>query len=523
MRKLTILALVAMLAIAGSAFGRLSTVQPNATFSNGNNPTTTNNDDSCEITVAPAATLLLPVFDVNITAAAGASDTTLFTITNVSAAPQIAHITVWTDWSFPVLDFNVFLTGYDVQSINLFDVIARGQVAPGGPGTSSTNLSISPQAPVQSVAGAIPGDNDSNPNIPAANVGPGGACSGSNLPGTLPPELVAAVQTALTTGLYNIAGTTVGCGTTRIGGTHTNARGYVTIDVANNCSINLPNNPAYFATEILFDNVLIGDYQQVNGDTTVGNFAQGNPMVHIRAIPEGGPAGSNPGTNLPYTFYDRYTTPGVLSRRFDRRVPLPSTFAARWIEGGTGSFNTNYKIWREGVTVGTATSSCSGAASNSAMPIAQVIRFDEREDSFALTGNVICSPICGPDVPRLPEASITSTANTSLYPSHAASTDISGWMYLNLNNQPPLNLNYTSPAGYVPTRASQNWVIVSMFAQGRYSVDFDAAHLGNGCSAAAVAPTPEVGPAGGIFVCPPFTVCVNPPGTFAYDGTNVTP
>src|ERR1044071_8770927 len=141
MRKLTILALVAMLAIAGSAFGAgRMTLQPNATFTNGNNPTTTNNDDSCEITVAPAATLLLPVFDVNITAAAGASDTTLFTITNVSAAPQIAHVTLWTDWSFPVLDFNIFLTGYDVQSINLFDVIARGQVAPGGPGTASTTF-----------------------------------------------------------------------------------------------------------------------------------------------------------------------------------------------------------------------------------------------------------------------------------------------------------------------------------------------------------------------------------------------
>ena len=505
-----------MLAIAGSAFGKLTSVTPNATFSNGNNPTTTNNDDSCEITVAPAATLLLPVFDVNITAAAGASDTTLFTITNVSAAPQIAHVTLWTDWSFPVLDFNIFLTGYDVQSINLFDVIARGQVAPGGPGTSSTSLSISPMAPVQSVAGAAPADNDTNPNILPAAIS--STCAGTNLPGTLPAELVAAVQTSLTTGLYNIAGTAIGCGTTRIGGTHTNARGYVTIDVANNCSQNLPNNPTYIQTELLFDNVLIGDYQQVNGDTTVGNFAQGNPMVHIRAIPEGGPAGTNPGTNLPYTFYDRYTTT-LPSRRWDRRVPLPSTFAARWIEGGTGSFNTNYKIWREGVTFGQA--ACSAYAANSALPIAQIIRFDEREDSFALTGGIICSPVCGPSPLTLPEASITSTATANLYPAHAASTDISGWMYLNLNNQPPTVAGYSS-AAQLP-RASQNWVIVSMFAQGRYSVDFDAAHLGNGCSAPAPNPTPEVGPAGGIFVCPPTLVCVAPPGTFAYDGTNVTP
>lgn len=31
-------------------------------------------------------------------------------------------------------------------------------------------------------------------------------------------------------------------------------------------------------------------------------------------------------TDLPFTFYDR--------RKMDRRVPLPLTFAVRWIEGG---------------------------------------------------------------------------------------------------------------------------------------------------------------------------------------------
>src|SRR5215212_2039415 len=261
MRKLMILALVAMLAIAGSAFGAGNRfeLQPNATFSNGLNPTTTNNDDSCDTTNMPAATLLLPFFDVNITAPAGSSDTTLFTITNVSSSPQIAHVTVWTDWSFPVLDFNIFLTGYDVQAINLYDVIFRGQVAPGGPGTSSTNFGISPNVAETGVGfaatlGSTPDPNNANPNFSGA-----GNCSGTQLPGQLSAELTAAVQTALTTGLYNVAGSNpaVGCGTTRIGGAHTNARGYVTVDVANNCSISLPTQPSYFTTEILFDNVLI--------------------------------------------------------------------------------------------------------------------------------------------------------------------------------------------------------------------------------------------------------------------------
>ena len=62
--------------------------------------------------------------------------------------------------------------------------------------------------------------------------------------------------------------------------------------------------------------------------------ASGNPMVHIRAVPEGGPAHSNPGTNLPFTFYDRFNLGGDTlgagvpytsgaNRLIDRRQPLP--------------------------------------------------------------------------------------------------------------------------------------------------------------------------------------------------------
>ncbi|HSP17388.1 MAG TPA: hypothetical protein VLV78_21775, partial [Thermoanaerobaculia bacterium] len=135
MKKLSVLALVALF-VTGSAFAGLTTA-PNATFSAGGlttggitagaGPSTTNNDDSCDIGVAPAATLLLPYFEVDL-GTAGTGRTTVFSITNVSPYAQIAHVTLWTDWSFPVLDFNIFLTGYDVQPINLYDVIARGLI-----------------------------------------------------------------------------------------------------------------------------------------------------------------------------------------------------------------------------------------------------------------------------------------------------------------------------------------------------------------------------------------------------------
>ena len=66
----------------------------------------TRNDDSCDIAQLPAATLLLPYFEVDIAAPRTSALTTLVTITNTSRDPQIAHITLWTDLGMPVLDWN---------------------------------------------------------------------------------------------------------------------------------------------------------------------------------------------------------------------------------------------------------------------------------------------------------------------------------------------------------------------------------------------------------------------------------
>src|SRR5437763_3718202 len=173
MKKFLVLAMAATLLMAGSAFAvqrNLSansfSVHPDLTFATGQ-PATTNNADSCDIGVTPAATLLLPYFEVDTAAAQGAGATTLFTITNTSRYPQIAHVTVWTDWSFPVLDFNIFLTGYDVQGINLFDVIVRGVIVPATGAAPGTSISTVPGSPQNGFTGtgAIPFNNTSNPNF----------------------------------------------------------------------------------------------------------------------------------------------------------------------------------------------------------------------------------------------------------------------------------------------------------------------------------------------------------------------
>ena len=74
---------------------------------------TRNNDDSCDIGVVPAATLLLPYFEVDLDNPNG--EQTIFTITNVTNVDRIARVTLWTDYVYPVVTFNVQLTGYGVH------------------------------------------------------------------------------------------------------------------------------------------------------------------------------------------------------------------------------------------------------------------------------------------------------------------------------------------------------------------------------------------------------------------------
>ena len=72
----------------------------------------------------PGATLLLPYFEVKLNDPNGV--TTLLSINNAAATAALAHVVVWSDLSVPVLGFNVYLTGYDVLTINLRDVLVGG-------------------------------------------------------------------------------------------------------------------------------------------------------------------------------------------------------------------------------------------------------------------------------------------------------------------------------------------------------------------------------------------------------------
>jgi hypothetical protein len=428
-----------------------------ATFTSGR-PTSTDNDDTCDIALLPAATLLLPWFEVDLTSRAG--DQTLFTITNVGNAEQVARVTLWTDRGFPVITFNVYLTGYDVQSINLYDVVGLGQIAP----TRGTGFED---------AGSPEGD-FSIDNFRVAR----DTCR--NLPMQLHSSLITRMQQAFTKGTTPAIGAIAACND--IGGVHTNAVGYATIDVVNTCAATQPTDSGYFTREIMFENVLTGDYQQVNSSQ---NFAQGSPMVHIRAIPETDQVGptlvpQDP-TNLPNTFYGRFQSasePGA-----DARQPLPATFAAHWIHGGDGEFGTDFKIWRD-VATGPA-AACDTYKQNGEIGVTEIVRFDEEENLTVLPDSICCFL---PYDTKLPAASRVSVRDNDFFPAKFAN-ESAGWMYLNLDD---------------PQRAgaSQAWVVSSMRAEGRFSVDADVVALGNGCTPALVgqsevnaAPSYPIGPA----------------------------
>ena len=454
---------LALLAVAAQA----------AVFKTGG-PSTTNNDDTCDIAFMPAATLLLPYFEVDLADRNG--QTTVFTVTNVVDDPQVARVTLWTEYAYPVMTFNIFLTGYDVQSINLFDVIAAGRIAPDeGTGFRLSNV------------GELSGDfvNDitwDNPLVDEASC--------VDLPVQLPAAYVTRMQQAFTTGRLPAMGNLPACNF--VGGPHANAVGYATIDVVGFCTATLPTEPAYFQDDIRFDNVLIGDYQQIDRRE---EYAQGNPMVHIRAIPEGHlPQDRDDGrfdVNFPRTFYDRYVPAG--SRR-DARQPLPSLFAVRWIDGGPSGYTTALKIWREGSTK-PATICSSYPLQGGNLGITEQVRFDEEENPETLAPDVVVTPIRYP--PVLPSTSRTFIDDEDKFAPNTQGA-VSGWLYLNLDS--------VNAVGSPP--ASQNWVVVSMFAENRFGVDLDAAVLGNGCTpetdqSEAVGGINPIGPAPNYNPSPP--------------------
>jgi hypothetical protein len=367
----------------------------------------------------PGATLLLPYFEVDLDNPNGVQ--TLFSINNASATAVLAHVTIWSDLSVPMLFFDVYLTGYDIQTINLRDIFVNGQLPQTASDGQDPKDTISPQGPVSqdinfaSCSGILP-----YPTLQSIS-----------------PLYIPHLQQGLTGGPSPIfsgkcAGQALG---DRI------ARGYVTVDAVNACNVLSPADPSYqpFLTS---QNVLWGDYFYVNSGQ---NFAQGETLVSIEASPTAFVPGN-------YTFYGRYN--GFTAA--DKREPLATTFAARYLNGGAFTGGTSLLVWRDS-KVNQQSFACPAVAGRpSWYPLGhtQIVVFDEQENANAPSSSA----------PFPAEANRTKVGSSNLPVPFTF-----GWIFLNLN----------VPGAPAPPDEAQAWVTTVHDADGRFSVGYDAIQLDN--------------------------------------------
>lgn len=248
----------------------------------------------CALDPKPAATLLVPHFQVDLEQAAGL--TTTFWVRNVADRPKLVHVHLWTDWGIPVFGFNVYLPAFGTERISLGSVLRDGVLPRTGPSLSAIGdfdaVGTHENYPGCNVAGA---STDNPPLSPLSLERLRARLSGqppSDAPGTCFGQFYGDDQ----------------------------ARGYLTIDVVNECGLVAPSDPGYFISGgngiASNENVLVGGVEYID---QLNNFAQGGAAIGLEADDPGAPL-VFPGDT---TFYGRY----LFFTASDGREPLPSSWA----------------------------------------------------------------------------------------------------------------------------------------------------------------------------------------------------
>lgn len=300
--------------------------------------------------VVPAATLLLPYFEVDLNNQNGRQ--TAIRVTNTSATAILQNVTLWSDLGVPTFNFNVYQAGYTSTDIDL-RLIFKGIL----PITASVG-----QDPMDTISPQGPLSQDIN----------FASCTGT-LPyaGLLPAATITALRNAhtgqgstLTSG--NCAGVAYGDGI---------ARGFVTIDTINACTVLRPTDGAAYLPFVTFQNALSGTVSYIDRSQ---NLAYAEPLVHIEADLVS-PLTNGPGTN---TFYGRFDS----FSGADHREALMAVSQARYIVGGATSNATDAIVWRDpGVAV--LPFACGTTPAPFPMSQQQIAVFDEVEEPVAVTGS----------------------------------------------------------------------------------------------------------------------------------------
>ncbi|HVR08398.1 MAG TPA: hypothetical protein VMW75_10140 [Thermoanaerobaculia bacterium] len=411
---------------------------------------------TCHQETVPAATLLLPYFELDTYDPNGL--TTLFSINNASAVAVLAHVAIWSDLGVPILNFNVYLTGYDVQTINLRDVIIYGQLPQTASAGQDPDDVISPKGSFsQDIAFA--------------------SCQGQLPPPPLSASALSSVQRALT-GLSSpmlkdlCAGQAIG---------DLIARGYITVDTVSNCTVRFPGDAGYFgptkSADATDQNVLWGSWYIINA---AQGYAQGSDMVAVVADATS-PETTTPGS---YTFYGRY----VGWSAADHRAPLATAFAAQFASGGPFDAGTDLLIWRD-TKFAQGPFSCPPGSQNPAWyPLGQeaLVVFDEQEHPQV-------PPVCpfgSGSQPSVTPYQCPPMQSLMIAPAAAQRTRVGGayfpvpftfgWVFLDFNWSDYPTVGPNPPAD---PAAAQAWVIATQSSRSHFAVALDAYRLDSACSA----------------------------------------
>jgi hypothetical protein len=329
----------------------------------------------CTVDPVPAATLLLPYFEVDLSRRGNV--TTLFSIVNLDPAPALAHVVLWTDWAIPTFAFDVYLTGFDVETIDLRELFLEGEL-PGSAGDFDGCVASDP-------------DDDELERLRRAHTGreTGAGCQAHD---------------------------------------HDDgrARGYVTIDSVSECSLLFPGQSNYFdngAGVANSSNQLAGEY--LLSERRGRGLAAGS-LVAVEAAQSNGTAG--------YTFYGRY----VEGTGIDHREPLGTVWATRYLDRvafgkSRRSVDNEVVVWRDTTFSGLEQAYECGEESPPWYPLneTQVVAFNEQEDAVEICfpfeeeeGGDLVDPVCAP----------LATQRVRIGHGDLDLPFDEGWIYWNLNH-----------------------------------------------------------------------------------------
>jgi len=266
----------------------------------------------CVIGPGLASTLLIPYFEVDL-ANPTTGVTTLMSVNNGLSSATMVRVILWTDWGIPTVAFDVYLQGFDVQTISLRDVF-NGIIPSTGEGVSLSgwdDCELPDYTPIHA-----------NPALTNTEI----AKLRAHHLGTADPV------NGLCHGEYYDDDV---------------ARGYVTVDVVDECyGVDLDQisgTPAHWrffedggvgSGVAIIDNRLWGDVFYVDPANAA---AQGTEAIAIWAD-----ATLFSGSDI-YTFYGRYS--GWSGD--DDRVPLPRRWDQRFLNGGPFTGGTDFIVWRD--------------------------------------------------------------------------------------------------------------------------------------------------------------------------------